>query len=310
MSELVTAMRLELFKARRLRLLWALLALSVLFLALSAGVSYQAYRDVRRYAPIEVREAPGELRQTQAMRQEMLAVALRANLELPSAYAGVTGVLFFPGFVLITIAGATLVANEFTWGTVQRLLGRGRRRLVMVAAKLGLIGFLAAAGVVVGLAAGTVITAVTSRLLGALRPEIWAEAETWRNLGIMAVRLWAVLTVYGLAAAAAGFAWRSAGLAVGGALVYYFVEALVSGLIVQSRGWLAEVRPYLLGNVAHALVVNANPFMEPFMMAGGRAGASAVHTLDPSTAWLVLLAYAAAFSGLSVALFWRRDLPV
>lgn len=309
MTELVMALRSELFKARRLPLLRILLALSVAFLVLSAAVSYQAYRDVRRYAAATVRESRAGERQGQAMRQEFLALALRANLELPTAYAGVTGVLYFPGFVLMTVASGTLVANEFAWGTVQRLLARGRRRWVIVAAKLGLVGVLAAVGVAVGLVAGTATAAVTSRLLGVLRPEIWLDGETWRNLGVVAARLWAVLTVYGLVAVAAAFAWRSAGLAVGAALIYYFVEALVSGLIVQTRGWLAELRPYLLGNVAHSLVVTANPFMEPLVGAVS-GGATQARWLDPAAAWVVLLAYAAGFAALSAALFWRRDLPV
>ncbi|MEW6045928.1 MAG: hypothetical protein AB1609_05530, partial [Bacillota bacterium] len=178
MSEVLMAVRFEMFKARRLRLLWVMLLLSVLFLALTAGVSYQAYQDVRRYARIEVQEATGEERQAQAMRHEMLAVALRANLVLPSAYGGVTGVLYFPGFVLMTIAAASVVAGEFGWGTVQRLLGRGRRRPVVVGAKLGLIGVMAAIGVVVGLVAGTAVTALTSWLLGAFHPDVWQAAET------------------------------------------------------------------------------------------------------------------------------------
>ena len=308
MSELLLALRWELFKARRLRLLWVLLALSVLFLALSAGVSYQAYLDVRRYARIEVQEAAAPDRPARALRQEMLARALRANLELPWAYAGISGVLFFPGFVLITIAGATLVANELGWGTMQRLLGRGRRRGVMVGAKLGLVAVLAAVGVAVGLTAGTAIAAVTSRLLGALRADIWADGETWRSLGVVAARLWAVLTVYGLAAAAAGFVWQSPGVAVGGALVYYFLETLVSSLIVQTRGWLTGIRPYLLGNVARALVVDQNPFLVRLAPPG--PGAEALRALSPPSAWLVLLAYAALFAAISLALFHRRDLAV
>ncbi len=309
MRDLLVALRWELFKARRLRMLWVLLGLSVLFLSLSAGISYQAYHDVRRYARVEIEETATADRPARALRQEVLAAALRANLELPSAYAGISGVLFFPGFVLITIAGATLVANEFGWGTLQRLLGRGRRRWVMVGAKLGLVAILAAVGVVVGLAVGTVIASLTSWRLGALDGAVFGDVQTWRSLGVVAVRLWAVLTVYGLAAAAAGFAWQSPGVAVGGALVYYFVEALVSGLIVQSRGWLSELRPYLLGNVTRALVVDDNPFLVSLAALRETGGEAAARALDPGSAWAVLAVYGAAFVALSLALF-RRDLSV
>ncbi|HEY8426161.1 MAG TPA: hypothetical protein VIK73_09140 [Limnochordales bacterium] len=309
MMDLLVALRWELFKARRLRMLWVLLGLLVLLLVLSAGISYQAYQDVRRYARVEIAEAATADRPARALRQEVLAAALRANLELPSAYGGISGVLFFPGFVLISIAGATLVANEFGWGTMQRLLGRGRRRWVMVGAKLGLVAILAAVGVVVGLAAGTAIASLTSWRLGSLDGSVFGDAETWRSLGVVAVRLWAVLTVYGLAAAAAGFAWQNPGVAVGGALVYYFVEALVSGLIVQSRGWLSELRPYLLGNVTRALVVNDNPFLVSLAVLRETGGEAAARVLDPGAAWAVLAVYGAAFVALSLVLV-RRDLSV
>lgn len=309
MSELALALRMELFKARRLKLMWALLLVMVVFLALNSGVSYQAYRDVQRFAGIESRSSDPDDRAGVAMHQEMVAMALRANLVLPSAYAGVTGVLYFPGFVLITIAAASLVANEFGWGTMQRLLARGRRRPVALAAKLGMVGALGAIGVAVGLAVGTAAGFATSQGLHAWRPEAF-DAETWRSLGTMAARLWAVLVVYGLLAAAAGFLFHSTGLAVGGALVYYFVEALVSGLIVQSRGWLPAIRPYFLGNVAHALVVEHNPFVAALMGGGPWMEQAGARLLDPATAWLALGAWAVVFVAACAAAFQGRDLAV
>ncbi|WP_324716649.1 hypothetical protein U7230_15055 [Carboxydochorda subterranea] len=310
MSELVTALQVELFKTRRLRLVWALLGLMLVFLVLNSVLSYQAYQDVRRFARLETGAAQPEDRHATAMQQEMLAVALRSNLVMPSAYAGVTGVLYFPGFVLITIAAGSLVANEFGWGTAQRVLARGRRRWAWLGAKLGTVAVLAAGAVVIGLAAGSVGGFATSQALHAWRPQAFS-AETWQSLGVMTLRLWAVLTVYGVVAAAAGFYFRNTGLAVGGALVYYFVEALVSGLIVQTRGWLSEIRPYLLGNVAHSLVVTHNPFVSAMMGGQGeRALEAAARGLDPGAAWVALAGWGLLFSAVCVASFARRDLPV
>lgn len=308
MGEALVALRAELTKARRLRLVWTLLALMLLMVGLNSAVSYQAYQDVRRYAAVETRQAPQEQRRARAMQQEGLALALRANLVMPTAYAGVTGVIYFPGLVLMSIGVATLVGGEFGWGTVQRALARGRRRWVVVWAKLALVVIMAGVGVAAGLVAGSLGGIWTSHLVGAWRPES-LSGQVWKDLGVMFVRLWAVLGVYGASAAAAGFLFRSAGLGVAAALVYHFLEALVSGLIVQSRGWMAAVRPYLLGNVTHSLVVNHNPFVTGLVSANGMAMESA-HRLDPTGAWVALGVWGAAFVAIAFASFVRRDLQV
>ena len=306
MSELLHALRWELFKVRRLRLPWVVLGLLLLVVALHAGLTYRAYQDIRQYAAETVREAPPEWRQQRALQQEAMAGLLRANLVVPTVYGGVSGVLYFPGLVLVSAAAAWLVGTEFSWGTLQRQLARGRRRWVLVCVKLTAVTLLAALGVVGGLAAGSLAGVWTSRMVGGWRPEA-LSGQVWADLAVVALRLWAALSTYAVVAAAFGFLFRSAGLGIAAMLIFYLVDVLVASLIVQTRGWLSAVRPYLLSNLSRALVVDHNPFVVG-LMASSRAFVEAPRVLAPSAAWLAMGGWAAVFVVLSFASFLRRDL--
>lgn len=306
MSELLHALRWELFKVRRLRLPWAVLGLLLAVVVLHAALSYRAYQDIRRYAAETVREAPAELRQQRALQQEAVAAVLRANLVIPTAYGGVSGVLYFPGLVFMSAAAAWLVGTEFSWGTLQRQLARGRRRWVLVCAKLMVVTVLAALGVVVGLAAGGLAGVWTSRLVGGWQPEAFS-GRVWFDLAVVALRLWAALSTYAVVAACFGFLFRSAGLGIAAMLIFYLVDVLVASLIVQTRGWLSVLRPYLLSNVSRALVVDHNPFVVALMPAS-RSFIEPSRVLGPGAAWLAMGGWAAVFVALSFASFLRRDL--
>lgn len=307
MSEWVSAVRWELFKLAKLRLSGVLLVLLLAVVLLHAGLSYRAYRDVVQYVGQTVREAPAPLRQQRAMQQELLARVLRANLVLPSALGGVSGVLYFPGLVFVSAAAAWLVGAEFSWGTLHRQLARGRSRGVVVASKLALVAVMAAVAVVAGLAVGGAAGVWTSQLLGSWRREALAGAVWW-DLGVVALRLWATLVTYGTAATAFAFVFRSAGLATAGVLIFYLLDVLVASLIVQSHGWLTAVRPYLLSSVTRALVVEHNPFGTGFVNSL-RAAVDTSRVLSVAGAWAVLGVWAAAFVVVSLASFLRRDLP-
>lgn len=306
MSELWHALRWELFKVRRLRLMWVVLGLLLLVVVLHAGLTYRAYQDIRRYAAETVREAPPELRQQRALQQEALAGWLRANLVMPTVYGGVSGVLYFPGLVFVSAAAAWLVGAEFSWGTLQRQLARGRRRWVLVCTKLAVVTVLAALGVVAGLAAGSLAGLWTSHLVGAWRPET-LSGRVWADLAVVALRLWGTLSTYAVVAVAFGFLFRSAGPSIAAVLIFYLVDALVASLIVQTRGWLSLLRPYLLSNVSRTLVVEHNPFVAG-LVASGRSFIEPPRMLAPAAAWLAMGGWAAAFAALSFASFLRRDL--
>lgn len=307
MREAALALRLEIFKASRQRLTWAVLGLILLVVLLNTAISYQAYRDVRRYAADAVRHAPPQQRQQVALRQELVATVLRDSLVLPGAYGGITRAVYFPGLVFVSVAAGSMVGSEFAWGTVHRLLARGQRRWVFVVAKLGLVGMLAAASVVVGLVGGSGGGLWTTHVLQAWNPGAFTGA-VWVELAIVSVRLWAVLFTYGAAAAAAGFLFRSTGLGVAAALIYHFIDVFASTLIVQGRGWLAAIRPYLLSSVTRALMVEHNPFLAGIVSQWGDSDPARV--LSPQAAWLTLGLWAAAFVVLSFACFLRRDLTV
>ena len=306
MRELVGAVGWEFFKVWRLRLPWVLLGLLVLVVALHVGLTYRAYLDVLHYAVQTVREAPPQLRQQRALQQEALAGLLRANLVFPTLYNGVSRVLYFPGLMLVSSLAAWLVGAEFGWGTLQRQLARGRRRWVLVCTKLTVVAALAALASVAGLLAGGLAGLWTHHQVVGWRPGTFGGAA-WPELGVVALRLWCALGVYGVAGAAFGFLFRSSGLGIAAMLAFYLVDVLVTNLIVQSRGWLSLLRPYLLSNASWALVVEHNPFAAA-LAASPAAVAEAPRVLAPGAAWLTMAGWAGAFALWALLGFVRRDL--
>lgn len=98
----------ETVKLRRLRLIWFVLGLLLLFVGLAYYLSHEGYQTILDRMRAEEGVAPGL--QAMAARACFLSL-LKQMITLPRAVDVAFGVLHLPGFLMITLVAAGIVAG-------------------------------------------------------------------------------------------------------------------------------------------------------------------------------------------------------
>jgi len=278
---MIELIRVELFKLRKRRMTWILVAVLVAFFCLTFLGIYAATGR----APHEM---PGGGLE-----------ALKASLQFPDAFDMIFSAAQGIGAILLVFLAASAVGNEYGWGTVRQMLTRRGIRYHYLGAKIVAFIIIALIGIVISLIIGVALASfTTSQLAGSINWDFMSASyigELFRMFGWTAF----ALLVYILLAVLFAVVGRSAmvGIAVG--LGYYFVEAIAIAIFNQAGGWLAEIPNYLIGRNVDALMPSSQ-MGGPFMTTG---------TL-PSTlhASVTLTIYCLVFLALSLYLFQKRDI--
>ena len=271
----------ELFKLRKRRMTWVMLAVLAAFFCLMFFATYGIVSS-----PSGV--MPGTAIET-----------IKSSLQFPDAFNMIFYTAGTIGTLLLIILVASSIGSEYGWGSIRQVLTRRGIRYHFVVSKL--VSFIIAAiiGLVFSVIIGFILSLITSNLLGSID---WSFMTASYIGGLFADFGWTLLSLmpYILLAAFFAFLGRSAIAGIGGGLGYYFIEAIAVGLFNQAGGWLAKIPNYLIGPNVEALMPSRMFTHGPFASAG----------TPPSTlhASITLAVYCVVFFAVSLYLFKKRDI--
>jgi ABC-type transport system involved in multi-copper enzyme maturation permease subunit len=270
----------ELFKIRKRMMTWILLAVLVVFVILNFILSYLAVTSNHGIGS-DVR------------------TSLENALQFPKAFTFAFSVTQSVGIILLIILAASLIGNEYAWGTVNRVISREGRRSLYMGSKLVALITTTLILVLIGLALGTLLGIfTTSRLAGTVDWSFFTLSFAGHLIKMFGWTAFTIMVYALLAVLLASWA-RSVIAGIGGALGYYFIESILIGVLNDASGWLHRIPDYLIGHNARALVTAVE-----------RGGPFSSSTPPPTAlhATGVLMIYSLAFLGIIFYLFRRQDL--
>lgn len=263
----------------RILLLILVVGIAVLYLALWATV-----------------QASGQQSSANPQNTEDLRNALRL-----SAVRGLgLSFVYQIGAVLVVILAASLIATEFSWGTVRTVLPRASGRSSFLTAKLVTLAVFLVLVVLLGYLAAVAASALVTALAG-LGGGLGGGFVS-RTLPSIARTAYVMLPYAALSFLLALWV-RSTAAGVGVGLAVLFLEGLITQLLSSAGGPLRRIPQALLNaNVQAVLRPNAEGLQGAFGNANGR---------DLPNIWqaaAVLAAYTAAFIALAYWRFHTRDI--
>lgn len=226
-------------------------------------------------------------------------------LGLPLALPFALYILSSFGTILAVILIASSVGTEYNWRTLRTMLICSESRLKLLGAKLVAAGILILIGMVVGVAAGFLMSLITTAIGGyAFDFGFMTSGYLWDQF-LQFWRTFYVLMPYALLGFLLAVAGRSAmpGIALG--IGIFFLESIATGLMSLAGGWIARIPDYLLAANVRAITALGNLPQGIGMGMGG--GNLTGQTPEIWQAALTLAVYSLAFIGLAFYLFRKRD---
>lgn len=228
---------------------------------------------------------------------------LQNLLGLPVALPFAMSILASFGSVLAVILTASIIGNEYNWRTIRTMLICSEGRLRLLGAKLISVGILIITGMVIGLAAGFIMSLVTTAIGGysfdfsfATGGYLWDQfLQFWRTLYVLLP-----YTLLGFLFAIVG---RSAmpGIALG--IGVFFLESIVTTFMILAGGWVARIPDFLpSANVRAINTLNQLP-----QGIGGGFGGDNFQLPGVTHAFITLAIYSLIFAVLAFYLFRKRD---
>jgi len=291
---------IELFKIRKRWMTWILLAVLIGFFCMTTVGGYaNISRDPDDMTAEEFEQEWESLEEWEAS---------KAAFQFPDAFPHIFSIAQGIGTVLLIILVASMVGNEYRWGTVGQMLTRRGARFYYLGAKLLAFIIVALIGLVFSLIVGVILISITSSLLaGSINWDFISASFVW-ELVQMFGRTASGLLPYMLLAAMLAIIGRSAVAGIAGGLVYYWVEGIASEILNQGSGWSGRIPDYLTSlNVYAIMSLNQLNGIAP---AGGPMGFGETPTQLPGTlhATVTLVIYCLAFLAISFYLFRKQDL--
>jgi ABC-type transport system involved in multi-copper enzyme maturation permease subunit len=280
---------IEQSKITRRTMLWVELAL----LAIGIVVLHLAL-----YGAIQAGELSSEGMPPEMVEQMEQTLVWPAGLDSALSFAAGPNL---GGILIIVLVGA-VVAQEYTWRTLQLWLSQGVPRPIFLAAKFIALLLPVLMIVLVALLFGGLVTALLSQLItGSIA---FAEVDWGHVLLNTLGTAYTLLPYAGLAFFLAVLS-RSTIVAIGGGLAY---NLLLEGIAVELLGFVggvwAEIGQYLPAGLGRGLLAtNSGMTVE----IGGQV-APATPLLDPLPAAIGIALYTLVFLGLSILIFRRQDL--
>ena len=299
--------RAEFFKLRKRWLPYVLLIVLVTSVLLPLVVNYINYKSILSENPelvsIEVIVNPDGSRTVIGLpppdpetgyNSNLPAMAFQAsrykeNIILPGAMGNIFASIPGMGMFLVMILAASIIGNEYGWGTVRQAIARGSGRFTYLAAKVST----SAISVIVG-----VVSVVLIGLVAAIITSLLAEGSiAWEGFGgyffASLGRSLLVVLVYLAMASFFSVLLRSAMAGMAVAMVWFIGESIVLALLSMSTGWLADLHVYFVSYNTSQLLAFAF---------GGEAASGMWKAM------VISVAYIFVFLAAAYGIFRRQDL--
>jgi ABC-2 type transport system permease protein len=275
----------ELFKLRKRAMTWILLAIMtgiiVLLYLILLAISNVSLPNGRRAGDI---------------------VAL---LGLPGAIPFAFSLLASFGSALGVVLVASGVGNEYNWRTIRTVVMSSESRAKLLVAKLVAMGLYIVAGLLIGVAAGFIMSLVTTAIGGyKFDFGFFTAGYAWDQF-LQFWRTFYIMLPYELLAFLFAIVGRSAmpGIAVG--IGVFFLEGIISALMYVAGGWVADIPAYLI-NANFSAINRLNQL--PTQLGG--AFAANLNTPGIAHAAITLAVYIVVFLVAAFYTFQKRDVTV
>jgi ABC-type transport system involved in multi-copper enzyme maturation permease subunit len=168
------------------------------------------------------------------------------TLGFPMVIPFVLSILFPFGIILSVILITSSVGTEYNWRTIRTMLLCSESRFKLLGAKLIAVGILMLIGLVAGIAAGFIMSLITSAIGGYTFDFSFATGGYFWDQFLQFWRTFYVLIPYALLGFLFAVIGRSSipGLVLG--IGEFFLESMIAGLLRLAGGWIAKIPYYLL----------------------------------------------------------------
>jgi ABC-2 type transport system permease protein len=283
---------IELFKIRKRWMPWILLAVLFAVLCLAFWGTYAFVVGDSAGMPAEELEAESAL------------------IQFPHAFTNIFDIVYGIGTILVIILVASMVGNEYRWGTVGQMLTRRGGRFHYLGAKLLALIIVALIGLVFALTVGVILTSITDSLLaGGINWDFISASFVWEVV-LMFGRTTFILLPYILLAAMLAIVGRSALAGIAGGLVVNFVDGIASEILSQVSGWAGSIPDYLMSHNISAIMSLNRLSGDAYGNGAGIFGMTAMNLPGTLHATVTLVIYCLAFLAISFYLFRKQDLTV
>ena len=228
-------------------------------------------------------------------------------LGLPSALPFAMYILSSFGGVLAIILVASAMGNEYNWRTIRTAVVSSESRFKLLIAKLISAAIFILIGMVIGLAAGFIMSIITTAIGGykfdfnfMTGSYIWDQfLQLWRTFFIMIpyVLLAFMLAILG----------RSAMPGIAFGIGTFFIESVfLTDLLYRAGGWVAKIPDYLI--YANVQTITSLAKL-PAALGGARAGGETItiQLPTPTHAFIMLSIYIIVFIFVAFYFFRKRD---
>jgi ABC-2 type transport system permease protein len=265
---------------------WVELLLALIFVTAMYLIMYSISR------PTKIDQLPAE---TAAEIQQILTwpTALSGLVDMAAGHS-------LGGIIMVILAGA-IMAQEYTWNTLQLWLSRGVSRSLFSGAKFVALLFPILILVLAVLVVGGILTAFTTIQITGSLP---VEQVDWLALLLQSGKVAVTMLPYTALAFFLAVLSRSTIVAIGAGLVYVLVgESLVAQFLAAAGGGWAQIGRYLPSTLAHSLQEsNAG------LVIGDANRLDSLQYLDPAQAALGMALYTLLFITLAILIFRRQDI--
>ena len=201
------------------------------------------------------------------------------------------------------ILAASVIGGEYGWGTLRTALTRGIGRWQFLGAKALSLLLMSGAGlIIVGL--GAVVSSLIAASLILDDGGGLADSGKWSTVAVVYSKGAYGLFPYVVLALFLSVLTSSSSMGISIGLAYYFVEAILVGILTNVFDWFSNVTDFLLGPSVIAWMT------EPGVQAtGGDAALFPLQDLPSQLhAFLVLTAYIVIIGTVAFWLFQHKDI--
>ena len=227
----------------------------------------------------------------------------RERFVVPSSLANALAVGSGVGTVLIMILAASVIGAEYGWGTLRTTLTGSPGRWQLLASKLLTLMLLSGVGLVVVALLAAISSFIAASLISANGGGL-TDSGAWSTVAVIFGKGVYGLVPYIILALFLSVLTSSSSMGISIGLGYYFVEAILVGILTNVFDWFSNATDFLLGPSVIAWMT------EPGVQAtGGDAALFPLQDLPSQLhAFLVLTAYIVIIGTVAFWLFQHKDI--
>jgi ABC-type transport system involved in multi-copper enzyme maturation permease subunit len=213
--------------------------------------------------------------------------------------------LSYFGCVLAVIMVASAIGNEYNWRTIRTAVFSSESRFKLLTAKLIAAALLVLIGMVIGLAAGFIMSVLTTWMGGYKFDFTFLTGSYLWDQFLQFWRTFFVILPYTLLGFLFAIVGRSAMPGIASGIGVFFLEQFITTIMYLAKGWVAKIPAYLPYANAQTIINLAN-LPSGFTNGGGKSGITIVLP-SVTHAVIALTIYSVSFLVIAFYVFKKRD---